>query len=91
MRQWDLPKSLQVTTRFHLEPNITTQFELETALLHLSSLLVQSDMEEGQFGVDVFSADGTAWETTGLTEEQCLDIQQTAKGQFVEVARSLFP
>lgn len=91
MRQWDLPKSLQVTTRFHPEPNIPRLFELETALLHLSSLLTRSDLEGGQFGADAFIADDTVWATTGLKKEQCLKIQQTAAGQFAKVTNSLFP
>lgn len=90
MRIWDLPKSLQVTTRFHPEPNITRDFTLETALLHLSSLLIQSSLENGQFGIEPFVADDTVWTTTGLTNEQCLEIQQTAADQFAEVENSLF-
>ena len=91
MQKWGLPKSLLVTTRFHLEPNITRNFTLEAALIHLSSLLTQSDLEDGQFGVGSFVADDTVWATTGLTEEQCLEVQQTAADQFEEVANSLFP
>jgi len=91
MRRWNLPKSLQVTTRFHLEPNITQKFALETALLHLSSLLIQSDLEDGQFGAGAFVVNDAVWATTGLTEEECLDIQKTAAEQFEEVANSLFP
>ncbi len=91
MRQWDLPKSLQVTTRFHPEPNIPTQFDRETALLHLGSLLTRSDLEGGQFGADAFIVDDTVWATTGLTKEQCLKIQQTAAAQFAKVANTLFP
>lgn len=91
MRKWNLPKSLQMTTRFHVEPNISGQFPLETALLHLSSLLVQSDLENGQFGTGAFVADESVWSTTGLTVEQCLSVQSEAAEQFDAVAKSLFP
>jgi HD-like signal output (HDOD) protein len=90
MRKWDLPKSLQVTTRFHPEPNVAKQFTLETALLHLSYLLIHSDLEDGNFGAGAFVADDTVWATTRLTKKQCLDIRQTAANQFDEVANSIF-
>jgi HD-like signal output (HDOD) protein len=91
MRQWGLPKSLQMTTRFHPEPGIAGQYPLETALLHLGSLLAQSDLEAGQFGAGAFVVDESVWVTTGLTVEQCLAAQREAAEQFDAVAMSLFP
>ncbi len=89
MKQWDLPKSFQAITWFHTEPAKAEHFSLETALLHLSSLLVRSDLEDGVLGEGSFAVDPTVWETTNLTEEQCLDLRQTAADQFSEVANSL--
>ena len=90
MRQWDLPKSFQAITYFHPEPGKSNQFAMETALLHLSSLLVQSDLEEGVFGEGSFTIDPTVWPTTSLTEGQCLNFRKTAADEFDEVANSLF-
>jgi HD-like signal output (HDOD) protein len=90
MGQWDLPKSLQEITCFHPEPSKANEFELETALLHLASLLVQADLEAGTFGVGAFPVDPAAWQLTGLTEEQCLHIQQAAAEQFKSVADNIF-
>ena len=89
MLQWDLPKSFQAITCFHPEPGRATQFAMETALLHLSALLVMSDLEAGVFGQGAFTIDPTVWPTTGLTEEQCLNSRQTAADAFGEVANSL--
>lgn len=89
MRQWDLPKSLQAITWFHPEPGKANQFALETALLHLASLLVQADLEAGAFGAGAFLVDPAAWQLTDLTEEHCLHARQTAAEQFGEVAESI--
>ena len=89
MKQWDLPESLQNAIWFHPEPSKANQFALETALLHLSSMLVRSDLEEGVFGEGAFIVDPTAWPTTSLTEEQCLNFRQTAAEQFEEASNSL--
>jgi HD-like signal output (HDOD) protein len=90
MGQWDLPKRLQEITRFHPEPCKANEFELETALLHLASMLAQADLEAGTFGLGAFPVDPAAWQLTGLAEEQCLHIQQMAAEQFNSVAESIF-
>jgi HD-like signal output (HDOD) protein len=90
MRQWDLPKSFQAITFFHPEPGKASHFVTETALLHLSSQLVMSDLEAGTFDQGAFSVDPSVWATTGLTKEQCLDCRCTAADRLAEVAESLF-
>ncbi|NNF98242.1 MAG: HDOD domain-containing protein [Desulfobacteraceae bacterium] len=89
MRHWDLPKSFQAATCFHPEPGIVNKFVMETALLHLGVLLVMSDLEEGEFGQGVFTVSPSVWQTTGLNEEQCLELRQRAAGEYGEVASSL--
>jgi HD-like signal output (HDOD) protein len=89
MGQWDLPKSLQIITCFHPEPDKADQFASEAALLHLASSLVRADLEGGSFGEGTFLVDPTAWQLTDLTEEQCIDTRQKAAEQFGEVADSM--
>lgn len=88
--RWDLPKSLQYTIRYHLEPGKANFCAMATALLHLSSLMVRSSLEEGVFGEGAFAVDPAAWEITHLTEGQCLDGYRSAADQFAEVSSSLF-
>lgn len=90
MRQWDFPNSLQLITWRHPEPCKADQFGLETALLHLSSLLVRSDLEQGVFGEGPFTVDSTVWATINLTEEHCLNIRQKAADEFSEVVSNFF-
>jgi hypothetical protein len=89
MGQWDLPKSFQVITRFHPEPDKANQFGSDAALLHLASLLVQADLEAGAFGAGAFLVNPAAWQLTGLTEGHCLQALQTAAEQFSTVADSI--
>lgn len=84
---WSLPDSYQSVIGCHPEPAKADQFALETALLHISHLLVCSDMEGGVFGQEAYSVDPGAWETTGLTEEQCLSVRQTAARQYKSVQK----
>jgi HD-like signal output (HDOD) protein len=90
MRNWDLPTSLETITWFHPKPGEADLFTLETALLHLGSLLVVSDLENGVFGEGSFTVDHTVWSTTGLTEEQCLGFRQTAADEFDKIADGVY-
>ncbi len=90
MNQWNLPKSFQIITCFHPEPDKTNQFIMETALLHLSYLLVLSDLEGGVFGEGPYIVDPSVWATTGLTRENCLEYRQTAADQFNQFKNNLF-
>ena len=89
MQRWQLPKSLQVITSSHPEPGTTTQFATEAAMLHIASLLAQSDLEDGEFGVGTFIVDPAAWQLTALSKEKCLEARQTAADQFNEVAKNI--
>jgi HD-like signal output (HDOD) protein len=89
MQQWHLPNSLQIMTCFQPEPGKSTQYSVETATLHIASLLAQSDLEGGSFGAGTFIVDPAAWQLTGLTEENCSKAQHTAAEQFKEVADSI--
>jgi HD-like signal output (HDOD) protein len=90
MREWELPKKFQAITYFHPEPGKATGYPEETALLHLSTLLVLSELEAGVFGEEAFAVDPTVLSTTGLTVERCLDVRRTAADTYAEVANSIF-
>jgi HD-like signal output (HDOD) protein len=90
MRQWDLPKNFQAITYFHPEPAKATHYCAETALLHLSALLVLSELEEGIFGEGAFAVDPTVWSTVDLTPEQCMEFRRTAADEYAEIEDSIF-
>lgn len=90
MRQWDLPESFQAITSFHTQPGNATDYVAESALLHLSAMLVLSELEAGVFGQGAYAVDSAAWSTTGLTVEKCLECKEMASSEYGEVVDSLF-
>ena len=92
MRQWDLPKSLQESTQFHIQPaKANDYYSLETGIIHLSALMAESaDSEavpdEWQSRVDV-----AAWHATDLSLEQCTSVQAEAEGQIKQVFELIMP
>jgi HD-like signal output (HDOD) protein len=90
MRQWDLPKPFQAITYFHTQPGKATHYATESSLLHLSAMLVLSELEEGVFGQGAYAVDPTAWSTTGLTVEKCLNYKEIASGEYGGIGDSLF-
>ncbi len=91
MREWNLPESLQTTTRLHPEPVISEHFALETSLLHIACQLVHADMERGVFGTGAHVAAPAALELTGLTDERCYQAREVASKEYQAVAETIFP
>lgn len=46
MSDWNLPVSLQETTEFHIEPEKATDFELETAIVHIASAITRNALAQ---------------------------------------------
>ena len=91
MRQWDLPKSLVQATEFHIEPGRAGDNALETAIVHLAALMAEStDAGEGP-EIWQHRVSESAWETTGLSAQQCIDCLTEANGQIDQVIQLLFP
>lgn len=88
MRQWGLPKNFQAITYFHTQPGKAAHYGAESALLHVSNMLVISDLEAGVFGEGAFAVDPVVWSTIDLTEEQCLIARSKAADEYSEVASS---
>ncbi len=89
MQKWDLPQSLWETTKYHIEPSKAEKYPLETALLHIASILCRTeapdDFDQGSLKVDPF-----AWNVTGLTPEKCLDIKKDAESEVNAVTNLIF-
>lgn len=74
MKQWSLPDRLSETTRFHITPNQAKQFPLETAMVHLGSLLAKDHEGKREFNQGPLAAAPVAWLVTGLTPESCISL-----------------
>ena len=91
MRQWDLPRSLVQATEYHVEPGRSGENALETAIVHLAALIAESaDAGEGPEGWQG-RVDEVAWQTTGLSMQQCIDCMAEADGLINQVMHLLFP
>jgi len=82
MKEWSLSKSLQIPITFHTEPNQVRLYTFESGLLHIASLLVQADLEAGEFGEGVYAVNQNALKMTGLTLERCLEARDIATKQL---------
>jgi HD-like signal output (HDOD) protein len=91
MRQWSLPESLREITMFHLEPEKAQNYPLETALVHLGSLLARANDGEGVFGEGPLTADPSVWAVTGLSPEDCTSIHDQIEEETAEVMKLICP
>lgn len=91
MQGWSLPESLRETTMFHVEPENAKKYPLETALVHLSSLLTKADNGGGVFNEGALTAAPPAWEITGLSPEDCTSLREKIVEETGEVMNIIFP
>ena len=89
MKEWSLPRSLQLPIAFHTNPGKVKQFQFETGLLHIAILLMQADLEEGDFGEGAYAVNQNAWTVTNLTLETCLNARDIAVKQYKTVTESI--
>ncbi len=89
MHKWDLPQSLWETTKFHIEPSKAEKYQLETALLHLASILCRTE-EPSTFDQGSLKVDPFAWNITGMTPEKCLEISMDSENEVNAVFNLIF-
>ena len=90
MQQWDLPESFQTITWCHTAPDKADAFVEETAVLHLSAAMVRLSLDHGLFGEGGHAVDPSVWQTTGMTEDKCLEVLGASSEQFEEAVEALF-
>lgn len=91
MQQWSLPESLQETTRFHIEPEKSKKYPLETALIHLGSLLTKANDGEGMFNQPPLDVAPSVWSVTGLVPEDCTSLSKQVEEETGEVLNLISP
>ena len=97
LQHWQLPQSLWEPVELHVTPGKTTDYALETALVHLAGILAeQMDMDtdtdaETHHGNLIARIHPTAWHVTRLAPEQYISIKEETD-QEIDTAMSLiFP
>lgn len=90
MREWKLPKSLQETTEFHVEPEKAKDFQLETAIIHIASILTQNALAQIPISPETLAVNPLCWEITGLSVEDMPELKKEADQQASMVMSMLF-
>ncbi len=90
MREWHLPESLQQITEFHIEPVKASDFRLETAIIHVSSVLSQLVVTETPVSPDTLNVSPVCWELTGLAVDDMEGIKKEVDQQASMVMSMLF-
>ncbi len=89
LRSWKLPKSHVETVENHTSLSESSQFLLDSAIVHLASIMVLQE-ESKKNGIDAPEINVKAWEITGLDEEALDPVKIEAKHSMLEVLRLLF-
>ncbi|MCW9048669.1 MAG: HDOD domain-containing protein [Gammaproteobacteria bacterium] len=90
MAEWNLPKSLQNITEFHVEPIRATDFRLETALIHIASAITHDAISETPITAETLSVHPVCWQITGLLAEDMPAIKTEVDAQASMVMNLLF-
>lgn len=90
MKDWNLPVSLQETTEFHLEPEKATDFELETAIVHISSAITHNALGQIPITPETLVINPVCWSITGLSIEELPEIKKEVDRQASMVMNLLF-
>jgi len=91
MRRWRLPQSLREPIECHLEPERSKDYELFTCVLHIGTLLSDAAAHGKPLPQALDRVSPLAWEITGLSREQCLQIAARQEPQAAAVMRLIFP
>jgi len=90
MAEWNLPKSLQDITEFHIEPVKAPDFRLETAIIHIASIITHDALEEIPIIPETLSVHPVCWQLTGLSAEDMPAIKTEVDAQASMVMNLLF-
>ncbi|WP_198265778.1 HDOD domain-containing protein [sulfur-oxidizing endosymbiont of Gigantopelta aegis] len=90
MREWKLPESLQEITEFHIEPEKSDRFKIETAIVHIASAITQNALAQIPISEETLKVKPLCWELTGLSSDKMADIKTEVDQQAGAVMSILF-
>jgi len=90
MREWSLPESLQEITEFHLQPVKADKFQLETAIVHIASVITHHALAEIPVTPETLAVNPACWEITGLSVDDMPVIKKEVDLQVSSVMNLLF-
>jgi len=91
LKIWSLPKSLHEVILHHHEPEKSTDYVLETSIVHLANSIAKLG-ESGSTDLNQAPRiSPVAWEVTGLSPDVIETILQDARAQFLEALLLFLP
>lgn len=90
MREWKLPRSLQDITEFHIEPEKSKDFMLETAIMHIATAITKNSIAEIPVTPETLEVNPICWEITGLSIDDMPDIKKEVDQQASMVMGMIF-
>lgn len=90
MREWQLPKSLQEITEFHIEPEKAGEFQLETAIIHIASAMTQNAIAQIPISSETLAINPMCWQITGLSVDNMPEIKKEVDQQASMLMNLLF-
>lgn len=97
LQHWQLPQSLWEPVELHVTPEKSTDYAVDTAIVHLACILsgladANADTSDESLHETLLSrVHPGAWRITGLAPEQFIAVKQEADQQIDEVMSLIFP
>ncbi|NOQ80738.1 MAG: HDOD domain-containing protein [Gammaproteobacteria bacterium] len=90
MREWQLPRSLQEITEFHIEPEKASEFQLETAIIHIASAMTQNAIAQIPVSSETLAVNPMCWQITGLSVDNMPEVKKEVDQQASMLMNLLF-
>ncbi len=90
-REWNLPESIQTVTRHHHQPEQAAEYKIETALIHISSILGECETLDESIDEILARVNPYAWQITGLTQQDVESVLDGIPQQAAEVLKLILP
>ncbi|MCU7890732.1 MAG: HDOD domain-containing protein [Candidatus Thiodiazotropha sp. (ex Ustalcina ferruginea)] len=91
MRQWRLPDCLIETSEFHCEPMRAQHCPVETAIVHIASLLAEGKVAGGEFGSGLLRPHPSAMNKADLSLEDCELVSHEIESELDSILHTIYP
>jgi HD-like signal output (HDOD) protein len=91
LEQWGLPQSLWEPVKLHVTPDQSTNYFIETAIIHMAGVLAEVADTEIEPDDLVSLVDPEAWQATGVGLESYAAVRDEVDQQIDDVLYLIFP
>ncbi len=91
MRRWQLPQSLWEPTEYHVQPELSQEYQKISCLIHIASHISEPINQHKTIDSSLHQISPLAWQITGLNEQICQEIIPQVEAQIEDIMQMLFP